>query len=39
MTWEHTGIIKLKTPGGATNSLNNALFGVGQLTKAIAEQL
>ena len=32
MTREHTGTIKLKSPGGATNSLNKALFGVGPLT-------
>ena len=32
MTREHTGTIKLKSPGGATISLNKALFGVGPLT-------
>ena len=36
MTREDTGTIKLKSPGGTTNSLNNALFGVGPPTIEIS---
>ena len=32
MTWEHTGTIKLKSPGGCNQK---ALFGVGPLTKCV----